>query len=215
MLNIFEFEASVRGQVGTGAAKAVRRQGGVPAIIYGAGKEPKMLVLNHNTVIKHLAHEAVYSHVLDVKIDGKSEQVILKDIQRHPSKPRVLHMDFQRVSKKEKLRVHVPLHFTNENIAVGVKKGGIVTHNLVDIEVACLPGDLPEFLEIDLAAVDVGESVHLTDIKLPKGVEMLALMQGGDHDLPVASITSKRGGDDTVDEVDVDQDTDGESTDSE
>ncbi|MGR9101390.1 MAG: 50S ribosomal protein L25/general stress protein Ctc [Gammaproteobacteria bacterium] len=193
MSSVFEFEAVSKAKKGTSAAKAVRRQGGVPAIIYGGGKAPEMLAINHNEVIKHLENEAVYSHVLDVKFDGKTEKAILKGIQRHPSKPRILHMDFQRVSAKEKLRVHVPLHFIGEETSVGVKKGGIVTHNLVDVEVSCLPGDLPEFIEIDISKLDVGESLHLTDIATPKGVEIIELTHGTDHDLPVVSIASRGG----------------------
>ncbi|MGR9074169.1 MAG: 50S ribosomal protein L25/general stress protein Ctc, partial [Gammaproteobacteria bacterium] len=193
MSSVFEFEVVTKAKKGTSAAKAVRRQGGVPAIIYGGGKAPEMLAIDHNEVIKHLENEAVYSHVLDIKFDGKTEKAILKGIQRHPSKPRILHMDFQRVTAKEKLRVHVPLHFIGEETSVGVKKGGIVTHNLVDVEVSCLPGDLPEFIEIDISKLDVGESLHLTDIATPKGVEIIELTHGTDHDLPVVSIASRGG----------------------
>lgn len=201
MSNVFEFEAVAKGGAGTSASRTIRRNNGVPAIIYGAGKEPEMLVLEHNDVIKHLDHEAVYSHILDVKVDGKAQKAVLKAVQRHPSKPRILHMDFQRVSMSEKLRVHVPLHFINEETAVGVKAGGIVTHNMVDIEVTCLPKDLPEFIDVDLVSLDVGASIHLTDIKLPAGVESIVLAQGVAHDLPVVSIASKRGGGDDEDDA--------------
>lgn len=194
MSDVFQFDAVARTGAGTSASKAVRREGGVPAIIYGAGKEPQQITMSHNAVVKHLEHEAVYSHILDVVVDGKKEKAVLKGLQRHPSKPRVLHMDFQRVSAKEKLRVHVPLHFVNAESAVGVKKGGVVTHSQVDVEVVCLPKSLPEFIEIDLLALDVGESIHLSEIKLPKGVEIVALAQGADHDLPVVSVTAVRGG---------------------
>jgi large subunit ribosomal protein L25 len=194
MSDVFQFDAVARVGAGTSASRAVRREGGIPAIIYGAGKEPQQLTLLHNDVLKHLEHEAVYSHVLEVVIDGKKEKAVLKGLQRHPSKPRVLHMDFQRVSAKDKLRVHVPLHFVNAESAVGVKKGGVVTHSQVDVEVTCLPKDLPEFIEIDLLALDVGESIHLSEIKLPKGVSINALAQGHDHDLPVVSVTAIRGG---------------------
>ena len=175
MSDVFQFDAVARTGAGTSASKAVRREGGVPAIIYGAGKEPQQITLSHNAVVKHLEHEAVYSHILEVVVDGKKEKAVLKGLQRHPSKPRVLHMDFQRVSAKDKLRVHVPLHFVNAENAVGVKKGGVVTHSQVDVEVVCLPKSLPEFIEIDLLALDMGESIHLSEIKLPKGVEIVAL----------------------------------------
>ena len=195
MSDVFQFDAVARVGAGTSASKAVRREGGIPAIIYGAGKEPQQLTLSHNEVLKHLEHEAVYSHILEVVVDGKKEKAVLKGLQRHPSKPRVLHMDFQRVSAKEKLRIHVPLHFVNAEDAVGVKKGAVVTHSQVDVEVTCLPKNLPEFIEIDLLALDVGESIHLSEIRLPKGVEIVALaQQGDDHDLPVVSVAAVRGG---------------------
>jgi large subunit ribosomal protein L25 len=210
MSDIFQFDAVAREGVGTSASKAVRREGGIPAIIYGAGKEPQQLTLSHNEVLKHLEHEAVYSHILDVVVDGKKEKAVLKGLQRHPSKPRVLHMDFQRVSAKEKLRIHVPLHFVNAEDAVGVKKGAVVTHSQVDVEVTCLPKNLPEFIEIDLLALDVGESIHLSEIQLPKGVEIIALAQGSDHDLPVVSVTAVRGG--AAEDEDEDGDSDSEES---
>ena len=192
MSSVFEFVAESRGQSGTRGARAVRRQGKVPAVIYGSSGEPLMLELNHNEVIKHLQQEAVYSHILDLKIDGKAEKALLKGIQRHPSKAQILHIDFLRVSASEKIRVHVPLHFINEETSVGVKKGGVVMHNLVDIEVSCLPSALPEYIEVDLSLVDVGESVHLSSIKVPEGVEIVALAQTGGNELPVVTITMTR-----------------------
>lgn len=214
MSDVFQFDAVARSGTGTSAARAVRRENGVPAIIYGAGKEPEQLTLSHNEVIKHLEREAVYSHVLTVVIDGKKEKAVLKGLQRHPSKPRILHMDFQRVSAKEKLRMHVPLHFINAEDAAGVKKGGVVTHNQVDVEVSCLPKNLPEFIEIDLLALDLGDSVHLSEIKLPKGVDIVALAQGADHDSPVVSVTTVRGGVDEEVEADAES-VEGDSAESE
>lgn len=214
MSDVFQFDAVARSGAGTSASRAVRREDGVPAIIYGAGKEPEQLTLSHNEVIKHLEREAVYSHVLTVVIDGKKEKAVLKGLQRHPSKPRILHMDFQRVSAKEKLRMHVPLHFINAENAVGVKKGGVVTHNQVDVEVSCLPKNLPEFIEIDLLALDLGDSVHLSEIKLPKGVDIVALAQGADHDSPVVSVTTVRGGVDEEVEADAES-VEGDSAESE
>jgi large subunit ribosomal protein L25 len=198
MSNVFEFVANSRGQSGKGAARRVRRQGDVPAVIYGGHKEPQMLVLNHNDVIKHLAHEAVYSHVLDVTVDGKTEKAILKGIQRNPAKFQILHLDFQRVSMTEAVKVHVPLHFVNENTSVGGKKGGIAAHSMVDVEVSCLPSALPEYLEVDLAKLDIGESLHLSDIVLPAGVEIVVLAQGSEHDLPVVSMMSSKASKDDV-----------------
>ncbi|MCF7965143.1 MAG: 50S ribosomal protein L25/general stress protein Ctc [Methylobacter tundripaludum] len=192
MSNVFEFVAESRGQSGKNAARRVRRTGSVPAVIYGGHAEPQMLVLSHNEVIKHLAHEAVYSHVLDIKVDGKTEKAILKGVQRHPAKFQILHMDFLRVNMSELVKVHVPLHFINEQASVGGKKGGIVTHGMIDVEVSCLPTDLPDYIEVDLSGLDVGESVHLSDIKLPARVEIVALAQGSEHDHPVASMMASK-----------------------
>lgn len=194
MANVFEFIAESRGKSGTGAAKGIRRQGNVPAILYGGEKEPEMLVLNHNEVIKRLEHEAVYSHVLDVKVDGRTEKAILKGVQRNPAKFQVMHLDFMRVSMSHAIRVHVPLHFINESTSVGGKKGGIATHSLVDVEVSCLPSALPEYIEVDMAKLDIGESLHLSDLVLPAGVEIVVLAQGPEHDLPVVSIMPSKGG---------------------
>ncbi|WP_027148075.1 50S ribosomal protein L25/general stress protein Ctc [Methylobacter tundripaludum] len=192
MSNVFEFVAESRGQSGKSAARRARRAGNVPAVIYGGHGEPQMLLLNHNEVIKHLAHEAVYSHVLGVNIDGKTERVVLKGVQRHPAKFQVLHMDFLRVTMSEALKVHVPLHFVNEQTSIGGKKGGIVTHAMIDVEVSCLPAALPDYIEVDLGGLDIGESAHLSDIVLPAGVEIVALAQGPEHDHPVASMMASK-----------------------
>jgi large subunit ribosomal protein L25 len=193
MASSFVFEAEARARTGRGDARRLRQTGKVPAILYGGGQCPAGLVLDHNKVLKSLENEAVYSHVLTLNIDGKEEKAILKDLQRHPSRPVIMHMDFQRVSAAEKIRVHVPLHFINQDISVGVKRGGVVAHNMVDVEVICLPEHLPEFLEVDLAQVDVGQSVHLSELKVPEGVDIVALLHGGaEHDLSVAVIRSGR-----------------------
>ncbi|MEQ1557324.1 MAG: 50S ribosomal protein L25/general stress protein Ctc [Methyloglobulus sp.] len=202
MSNVFEFVAESRAKSGTGAARAVRRAGKVPAVIYGGHAEPRMLALSHNEVVKHLEHEAVYSHVLDVSIDGKKEKVILKGVQRNPAKFQILHLDFLRVSMSEAIKVHVPLHFTNESTSVGGKKGGIAAHSMVDVEVTCLPSALPEFIEVDLAKVDIGDTLHLTDLVLPKGVEIVLLHQGSEHNLPVVSMmASKASKEDAADDA--------------
>ena len=192
MSNVFEFVAESRGQSGKSAARRARRTGNVPAVIYGGHSEPQMLTLNHNEVIKHLAHEAVYSHVLDINIDGKAEKAILKGVQRHPAKFQILHMDFLRVDMSEALKVHVPLHFINESTSVGGKKGGIVAHAMIDVEVFCLPAALPNYIEVDLSGLDIGESTHLSDIVLPEGIEIVALAQGPEHDHPVASMMASK-----------------------
>ncbi len=192
MSNVFEFVAESRSHSGTGAARAVRRQGKVPAVIYGGHAEPKMLALSHNEVLKHLQHEAVYSHVLDVLVDGKKEKAILKGVQRHPAKFQVIHLDFLRVSMSEVIKVHVPLHFINENVSVGGKKGAIAAHSMVDVEVVCLPSALPEFIEVNLLKLDVGDTLHLADLVLPKGVEIVLLHQGAEHNLPVVSMMATK-----------------------
>lgn len=192
MSNVFEFVAESRGQSGKSAAKRARRTGNVPAVIYGGHSDPQMLLINHNEVIKHLAHEAVYSHVLDITVDGKTEKAVLKGVQRHPAKFQILHMDFLRVTMSEALKVHVPLHFINEHTSIGGKKGGIVTHAMIDVEVSCLPAALPDYIEVDLSGLDIGESAHLSDIILPAGVEIVALAQGAEHDHPVASMMASK-----------------------
>ena len=192
MAGSFVFEAQVRSELGRGHSRRLRQVGKVPAVVYGGGADPIGLVFDHNKVLKALENEATFSHILTLRFDGKEETAILKDLQRHPSRPIIMHMDFQRVSESQKIRVHVPIHFLNQETSVGAKKGGVVTHNLVDIEVSCLPMHLPEFIEVDMAKVDLGDSVHLSDIKLPPGVAIVELMHGPDHDQIVAAIQAGR-----------------------
>jgi large subunit ribosomal protein L25 len=192
MTENFKFVAETRAHTGTGAAKALRRKGNVPAILYGGHTDPLKLVLSHNEVVKHLNHEAVYSHVLDLSIDGKTEQAILKAVQRNPAKFQILHLDFQRVDMSEEIKVHVPLHFINEHTSVGGKKGGIAAHSLNDVEVSCLPSALPEFIAVDMIKLDIGETIHLSDLIMPEGVHIVALVQGPEHDLPVVSMMASR-----------------------
>lgn len=197
MANMFEFIAEARSETGSSAAKVVRRQGKVPAVIYGGNAEPAMLLLDHNDLLKHLVHEAVYSHVLNVNIDGRSEKAVLKHIQRHPAKPQILHIDFLRVDESHRLKVHVPLHFINELTSVGVKKGGVINHSMSDVEVLCMPSSLPEYIEVDMADVDVGSTLHLSDLVLPVGVEIPELQQGHEHNHPVVQIIKPRAADST------------------
>jgi large subunit ribosomal protein L25 len=192
----FELEATLRTDIGKGASRRLRHAGLVPVVIYGgAGKEPMSLTISHNELLKHLAHEAFYSHVLVIRIEGHGvESAVLKDVQRHPSRPVILHIDLQRVSDTQKLHMHVPLHFVNGDVAPGVKQGGgSISHQLVEVEVSCLPKDLPEFIEVDLGGMQVDDVLHLSDLKCPAGVELLALSHGEEHDLPVASLHLARG----------------------
>jgi large subunit ribosomal protein L25 len=192
MAGSFVFEVQVRSELGRGHSRRLRQVGKVPAVLYGGGADPIGLVLDHNKVLKALENEATFSHILTLRFDGKEETAILKDLQRHPSRPIIMHMDFQRVTESQKIRVHVPIHFLSQETSVGAKKGGVVTHNLVDIEVSCLPMHLPEFIEVDMAKVDLGDSVHLSDIKLPPGVAIVELLHGPDHDQIVAAIQAGR-----------------------
>ncbi|NOX76973.1 MAG: 50S ribosomal protein L25/general stress protein Ctc [Gammaproteobacteria bacterium] len=190
----FNVVAEIRADVGKGASRRLRRTGKVPAVIYGSGKEPLSLTVAHNTLMHHLEHEAFYSHILTVTVDGKAEKAVLKDLQRHPAKPTILHVDFLRVGDDDVIHMHVPLHFLNEEACVGVKAGGLVSHLMTSVDVACKAKDLPEFIAVDIVALDVGASLHLSDIELPGGVSLPALAQGADHDLPVVSIHTPRGG---------------------
>jgi len=190
----FEISATRRDTTGTANARRLRHTGKVPAIVYGENKEPMAITLEHHLMLANLEHESFYTQILDVKCEGQSEKVVLKDLQRHPSKAIIMHMDFQRVSETSKIRMHVPLHFIGEDIAPGVKQaGGSVAHIINHVDVLCLAKNLPEFIEADMSALNIGEALHLTDLKLPEGVELLALQQGADHNLTVAIINKPRG----------------------
>src|SRR5579885_3223848 len=187
----FEIEAAVRHDMGKGASRRLRREEKVPGVVYGGGKAPVALTFEHKHVAKSLENEAFYSHILILKTGTESERVILKDVQRHPFKPRIMHVDFQRVRADEKLHMHIPLHFTGADKAPGVKDaGGMVSHIMSDVEVSCLPDNLPEFLEIDLSEMQLNQILHLSDIKLPAGVEIVALVHGDDK--PVVSVHMPR-----------------------
>jgi large subunit ribosomal protein L25 len=189
----FELEADVRHDIGKGASRRLRHANKVPAVVYGAGQDAVSLTLDHNKVINALSHEAFYSHILTLKVDKKAEQVILKDIQRDPANPRVHHIDFLRVRADQKLHMHVPLHFIGDEKAPGLSEGGVIHHAITDVEVSCLPANLPEFLEIDTSGMHLDETLHLSNIKLPEGVEIVALSHGAEgHDLPIVSIHKPR-----------------------
>ena len=190
----FTLHAKGREDTGKGASRRLRRLAGeIPAIVYGGKKNPARIALIHKDVKKALENEAFYSHIIALDIDGKPEDVIVKDVQRHPAKAIVLHMDFLRVSKNTKLQTRVPLHFINEDICVGVKLGGgLIAHSMTELEIMCLPADLPEYLEVDMAEVDLGQTLHISDIKLPQGVESVALSHGDDHDLPIAAVNKSK-----------------------
>lgn len=191
----FVLKAEKRDDQGKGASRRLRRAGRVPGILYGGDQPPQAISLDHNEMIRNTAHEAFYSHILTVKLDGKDVQALLKDMQRHPAKPQITHVDLLRVQADKAVRVHVPLHFLNEKTAPGVKEaGGVVSHHLIEVEVECLPKDLPEYLEVDVGTLNVGDAIHLTDLTLPNGVKLVALSHGDvkDHDQPVVSIHHAR-----------------------
>jgi large subunit ribosomal protein L25 len=191
----FVIEAFPRDDQGRGASRRLRREERkIPAIIYGGNKDATPVAIWHNELKKALENEAFFSHILTVDIQGKKESVILKDLQRHPYKPILTHADFQRVDKDHEIHVNVPLHFVNEETAPAIKlQGGVANHQINEVEVICLPQNLPEFIEVDMAEVDMDQVVHLSDLKLPKGVKIAALQQGEDHDLPVVAIHKPRG----------------------
>jgi len=196
-------KAELREDQGKGASRRLRRlENKVPAILYGTKtKKPVSLSLKANEIKKSLENEAFYSHILTIEFDGKEESAILKDLQRHPSTGDVMHADFLRVSKNKPIHVNVPLHFTNEDNCVGVKMGGgKISHQVVEAEVVCLPGDLPEFIEVDMTDVEAETIIHLSDLQLPKGVTIAALQHGADHDLPVCSVHKPKGSDTDEDE---------------
>jgi large subunit ribosomal protein L25 len=192
MANKFEITAESRSVQGKGASRRLRRTGKVPAILYGAGKEPQMVALDHNQMLRHLSNEKFHSSILTVSVGDAVDQAILRDWQMHPVKPEVLHVDLQRISATEKLHMNVPLHFLGQDVCVGVKlDGGIISHFMTEIDITCLPKDLPEYLTVDLSEVRLNQTKHLSDIALPEGVSITSLAHGG-TDLAVAGVMSVR-----------------------
>ena len=191
----YVLNAQARELQGNGASRRLRNQGLVPAVIYGAGQDAQSISLRHNELIRNLQEEAFYSQIIVVDFGDRKEQVILRDLQRHPAKPIVMHADLLRIRDDEEVTVHVALHFLNEETAVGVKEqGGKISHNLTEVEVSCLPKNLPEYIEVDLAKLELNQILHMSDLKLPEGVSLTQLALGEEHDLPVASCHSTKGG---------------------
>lgn len=188
---IYTLEATVRSDKGTGASRRLRRDNQVPAVLFGGEVEPQSLALAHNKVWLAQENEGFYSHILTLVIDGQEQEVILKDVQRHPWKQQILHLDFQRVDATHKLHTKVPLHFINEDVAA--KKGGSVTHAATELEITCLPKDLPEFIEVDVAELEVGQTLHISEITLPAGVNSVELGKGESHDLAIVTLHAPKG----------------------
>ena len=186
---IFNLDASIRTDLGKGASRRLRREEKLPGIIYGGEEAPVSITLDHNKVNNAADFEAFYSHVLTLNVDGKATEVLVKDMQRHPYKPKIMHIDFQRVVAGQDVHTNVPLHFVNEEKSAAVKAGGIAEHHVTEIEVTCLPKDLPEFIEVDMAAVEMGQTVHLSDLTLPAGVASVELAKDDEtHDLAVVTV---------------------------
>ena len=188
-MSTIHLEAEMRTDIGKGASRRLRRlEDKVPAILYGGGQDPKMLHITHKAVKKALESESIYSSVFDLSVDGKKEKVILKSLQRHPYKRMIMHMDFQRVSAKDVLVKLIPIHFINEAEAPGIKEGGIANHTMSQVEVRCEAKYLPEFIEVDLKTLGLDESLHLSDLTLPKHVELTIDISDSHHDQQVISI---------------------------
>ena len=181
---VFELSVEPRTALGRTGSRRLRKTGKVPAIVYGGGEAPESMVLDHNTLSHQMNREAFFTSILTLKIGAKSQQVVVKDVQRHPVKPLIMHLDFQRIREDEEITLTVPIHFLNEADAKGVKEqGGVVDHLLSEVEVECLPRYLPEYLEIDVTALELNQIYHLSDIKLPEGVSLVALKHGRDEPL--------------------------------
>ena len=185
----FDLHAQPRAQTGGAAMRRLRRAGQVPGVVYGAGGETVAIALAHSELARHLEQESFYSHILTLHLDGGQEQVVLRGVQRHPVRAEVLHVDLLRVRRDEKIRMLVPLHFLGEDEAPGVRQqSGLVSHLLAEVEVSCLPSQLPEFLPVDVSGLHIGEPVHLSALSLPEGVELVALEHGQDPAVVIINV---------------------------
>ena len=196
MANTITVRAEFRANVGKAATRRLRRfTDRVPGILYGGDRDPQPLSLEQRDLARVMQDEAFFSQVLELKVGDVGQQAVLRDLQRHPANDRVIHVDFMRVRDDTALSMRVPLHFLGEDHCVGVRQGGgSLSHNLIEVEISSLPANLPEYIEVDVTDLDVGASVHLSDLALPDGVTLVALTQGQDHDLPVVSVIPPRGG---------------------
>ena len=200
----FALNIDNRPDLGTGSSRRLRRHGKVPAIIYGGGRKPRAVVLDHARLLHEMEHEAFYTSILTLTLGDVSQPVVVKDVQRHPSRRQVLHLDFQRIREDEKINLNVPIHFLGADIAVGVKEqGGEVSMQLTEVEVSCLPKDLPEFIEIDITGLQLNQRLHLTDLEVPEGVELPALVHGQDPSI-ITIIPPRREEEDVVPELEAD-----------
>src|ERR1700728_1155463 len=190
MKTSFELVAEFREMQGKGASRRLRHEGKVPAILYGGHADARALTLSHQKLLILLDNERFYSTILSLKVGDQTQAAILKDVQRHPYKNAIVHIDFQRVQEDEKIRISIPLHFTGAAVSPGVKsQGGIVSHMRNETEVTCLPKDLPEFIEVDISGLSLNESIHLSQLKIPEGVTLVDLVK---DDVAVVAIHSPR-----------------------
>ncbi len=202
---VFKIDAELREDVGKGASRRLRHAGLVPVVLYGGGKDPRNLTLQHNKVLRLVEDEAFFSSIIEFSADGgKKQKVVLKDVQRHPSKAVIMHMDFLRVNDKQEITMNVPLHFLGgETSPAGKSSKVMIDYQMNEVEITCLPGDLPEYIEVDVSEFSAGDNLHLSDIKLPDGVTLVAFTHGDDsHDAVVVS-TSAIGQAEEVSEEDV------------
>jgi large subunit ribosomal protein L25 len=199
----FELNAELRTDKGKGASRRLRRNADmIPAILYGAGEDPLSLTLAHKDIHKACQSEGFFSRIITIIADGNSQQAIVKDLQRHPAKDRIMHADFLRIQMDQAIIVEVPLHFLNEDSCLGVRQGGgNVSHNMTSIEVSCLPGDLPEYIEVDIQDLDLGEAIHMSSLKLAEGLSVPSLQQGADHDHVVVSVNAPKRAEEVDEEV--------------
>ena len=202
MATKYQLAAEMREDLGKGASRRLRLDDKIPAVLYGAGRPAWSLTLNKNQLNRNLQEESFYAAIIELTLEGKKQKVFLRDLQRHPAKQLILHVDLQRVRDDVEMTVVLPLHLLNEETALGVKmEGGVITRNLSDIEVVCLPGDLPEYIELDLADLKLGESLHLSNIKFPEGVSSTELSHGEDHDHLIVGIHAPRAAEEIEDEA--------------
>ncbi|MFZ0487231.1 MAG: 50S ribosomal protein L25/general stress protein Ctc [Arenicellales bacterium] len=180
----YQITAEPRAESGKAASRRYRREGKIPAVVYGAGQDNLSLLLDHHEIFHKLETEGFHSAIIKITVGKKVEQAILRDVQMDPVKPNVLHVDFQRISATEKLHIAVPIHFAGGEDAPGIKlEGGIMSHSLNEVDVSCLPADLPEYLEVDVSGLHLHDTVHLSDLKLPEGVEITALQHEGEDQI--------------------------------
>jgi len=211
MANEHKLSAASRADVGKGASRRLRRAGHIPAIIYGGDADPVNIQLAHEKTWVASQNEWFYSSIVDLDVEGTVQRVLLRDLQRHPYKQQIRHIDFQRVNENQAVRVSVPLHFLNEDTSPAGKSSEVVVmHELNEVEVSCLPKDLPEYLEIDLAALEVGDIIHLSAITLPKGVEIPELKLGKEHD--VAIVVAKHGQEEIEEPVEAEDEAEADAT---